>query len=729
MVFAATAAWALLSVFVLIAAALPIGVEAQLAVAVACLTIMAAIKMTGLRGPFRPVFLGLGTFVILRYVFWRATSTIPSLESPLDFVPGVLLAVAEAYCVTMMFLSLFTVARPTDRPPAPRLSADAAPTVDVFVPSYNESVEILATTLVSAKAMHYPDGKLKIFLLDDGGTDEKVGSDDPDKAAAAMARRKNLQALCADLGVQYLTREQNTHAKAGNLNNGLINSDGEFVVIFDADHAPAKEFLRETVGYFSTDDRLFLVQTPHFFLNPDPIEKNLGARGMPAENEMFYGLVQKGLDTWNAAFFCGSAAVLRRQALEQVGGFHGSSITEDAETALELHSRRWKSLYIDKPMIAGLQPETFETFIGQRSRWCRGMVQILLLKNPLLKEGLTIPQRLCYLSSSMFWLFPLSRMAFIFAPMFYIFLNLKIYVANQQEFFAYTMTYMISAMMIQSYIFGRLRWPWASDVYEYIQSVHLFRAVLSVFVDPRRPKFNVTDKGLSLKESRLSGMALPYVLIFGLVTLSMGVIAFRYAHEPASRDMLTVVGVWTLLNMFLTGIALGAVSEFRERRTTPRVETKHKAVLSFGQQSIPVLIEDMSYGGLRVRVLDQTPLPVKALGTVTMTHPLDPEAVLTVPVATAGRRAFENGRGTGLKFYGVTPDRFRMLAEVVFSDIGRVHQTRSSAYKLYGVGLGTAFFVFTCLKQIGRGCYYVAFRRERQVTGSSPEQSAERNPA
>ncbi len=111
--------------------------------------------------------------------------------------------------------------------------------------------------------------------------------------------------------------------------------------------------------------------------------------------------------------------------------------------ALELHARGWNSLYVDKPMIAGLQPETFESFIGQRSRWCRGMVQILLLKNPLFKHGLTLAQRLCYLSSSMFWLFPLSRIVFIFAPMCYIFFDMKIYVANQQEFIAYTLTYML----------------------------------------------------------------------------------------------------------------------------------------------------------------------------------------------------------------------------------------------------------------------------------------------
>ena len=175
---------------------------------------------------------------------------------------------------------------------------------------------------------------------------------------------------------------------------------------------PVREFLQRTVGYFRQDPRLFLCQTPHFFTNPDPLERNLETfQRMPSENEMFYGIIQKGLDKWNGAFFCGSAAVVRRAALDEVGGFSGITITEDCETALDLHSRGWNSCYIDKPMISGLQPETFASFIGQRSRWARGMFQIFLLKNPILKRGLSVAQKICYLSNMTYWFFPIFRLA------------------------------------------------------------------------------------------------------------------------------------------------------------------------------------------------------------------------------------------------------------------------------------------------------------------------------
>ncbi len=146
---------------------------------------------------------------------------------------------------------------------------------------------------------------------------------------------------------------------------------------------------------------MFLVQTPHFFINPDPIEKNLQTfTQMPSENEMFYRVIQRGLDYWNAAFFCGSAAVLRRKYIMEIGGISGDTITEDAETALTMHARGYNSAYIAKPMISGLQPETLGGFIGQRVRWAQGMLQIFLLKNPLVLPGLTLPQRLCYFSSA-----------------------------------------------------------------------------------------------------------------------------------------------------------------------------------------------------------------------------------------------------------------------------------------------------------------------------------------
>jgi cellulose synthase (UDP-forming) len=151
-----------------------------------------------------------------------------------------------------------------------------------------------------------------------------------------------------------------------------------------------RSFLQLTVGWFLRDPKLALVQTPHHFLSPDPFERNLDTfRHQPNEGELFYGLVQDGNDMWNAAFFCGSCAVLRRSALDDIGGFAVETVTEDAHTALRLHRKGWNSAYVRIPQAAGLATESLSAHIGQRIRWARGMAQIFRTDNPLLGKGLT----------------------------------------------------------------------------------------------------------------------------------------------------------------------------------------------------------------------------------------------------------------------------------------------------------------------------------------------------
>ncbi|AMY70308.1 cellulose synthase [Frigidibacter mobilis] len=260
------------------------------------------------------------------------------------------------------------------------------------------------------------------------------------------------------------------------------------MVVFDADHVPTRDFLARTVGYFVDDPKLFLVQTPHFFINDDPVQRNLGfSRNVPTENEMFYSKIHRGLDRWGGAFFCGSAAVLRRAALDSVGGFSGETITEDAETALDIHSRGWKSLYIDRAMVAGLQPETFASFIQQRGRWASGMMQMLILKNPLFRSGLRLSQRLCYVNSMSFWLFPLIRMAYLLVPLVYLFFGIEIFVSTYAEVMAYMLGYLAISFLVQNALFSRYRWPLVSEVFEVAQAPYLAGAIFRTVLRPAPP--------------------------------------------------------------------------------------------------------------------------------------------------------------------------------------------------------------------------------------------------
>lgn len=702
--------------------ALPVGSSTQLVLSITVLSAMVILWPFRANQTLRMTFIFLGLVIVVRYVYWRTTATLPPIADPSGFIPGVVLYAAELYCIAMMGLSVFIVADPLQRKSPPLPTVDSLPTVDVFVPTYNESIELLATTLAAARSLDYPADKLTVYLLDDGGTDQKCQQDDIEAAEAARFRRAELMSLCEDLGVHYHARERNEHAKAGNLNAGLTVSRGEFVAVFDADHAPVREFLKETIGHFSEDDQLFLVQTPHFFLNPDPIEKNLSTFGrMPSENEMFYSITQRGLDKWNAAFFCGSAAVLRRAALLEAGGFSGRTITEDCETALELHSRGWNSRYVDKPLIAGLQPETLDSFMGQRSRWCRGMIQILMLKNPLLKRGLSLPQRLCYLSTSLFWLFPLPRLIFMTAPLMYLFFGLKLYVANIEEFFAYTLTYIAISVMMQNYLYGKVRWPWVSELYEYIQSFFLAQAIFAVLLNPLKPTFNVTAKGMTLEADHVSSLARPYVIFFGLIVAGVAMTAWRYHVEPATAELTLFVGGWNVFNLFLAGAALGAIIERRERRRTHRLAISRTGTLWLGGGEVRVAIDDASIGGIRVRPLaGQTLPPLPEDEPIWFTVEPQPGRDFLPWVGMRACRASFDAKGPflGLEFGQGGLLRYQVAADLMFATgdpLQRFQMTRRTGENLVA---GTLRFLGWGISRVGE---FIRFA----LTHRGPETSAE----
>ncbi|MCC6006811.1 MAG: UDP-forming cellulose synthase catalytic subunit, partial [Rhodobacteraceae bacterium] len=459
--------WLGLMVPVLVLASTPTSNAVQALLGVVAVVAVAVLKPFARHVAARFTLLAIASVIIMRYWIWRLLETLPSVQDPFAFAAALALFVVESYAIAVFFLNAFINADPTERALPRRLAPEELPTVDILVPSYNEPSDMLAVTLAAAKHMYYPAELRTVVLCDDGGTDQRCNSPDPELAEASRARRAELQALCRDMGVMYSTRARNEHAKAGNMSAALERLNGELVVVFDADHVPSRDFLARTVGYFVENPRLFLVQTPHFFINKDPIERNLGlSQACPPENEMFYSTIHRGLDRWGGAFFCGSAAVLRRRALDEAGGFSGETITEDAETALDIHSKGWESLYLNRAMIAGLQPETFASFIQQRGRWASGMIQMLLLKNPLFRPGLGVVKRLCYLNSMSFWLFPLVRMTFLLIPLVYLFFGVEIFVSTFEEVMAYMVSYLIVIFLVQNALFSRVRWPLISEIYE-----------------------------------------------------------------------------------------------------------------------------------------------------------------------------------------------------------------------------------------------------------------------
>jgi len=641
---------ALLACFgaLLVIAAVPAPLATQAAIAVAITTILAVFTFLRAEGVLR-IFLALLVFyAVARYIVWRATDTLV-LSGPLSSSLSILLFLAELYAFLLLTLSLFVNAAPRIRRPAPMPpDRETWPTVDVVVPTYNEPLELVEATLIAARRLSYPASRLRVYMLDDGGTQARRESADPDLATAARERHEAGKAMCSALGVTYLTRADNRHAKAGNINAALPKLEGDFVLILDADHVPSPDLLERTVGYFLLDPDVFLVQTPHFLINPDPLERNLRTFDMmPSENEMFYRVVQRGLDTWEASFFCGSAAVLRRRHLDLIGGLSTSTITEDAETALELHSLGLKSVYVPHPLVAGLNPETVTGFIVQRSRWAQGMMQIFLLKNLFFRPGLTLGQRVGYLSSAIFWFFAMARLVFIVTPLLFLLGNINVIEVRLEEILAYGFPHLFGTLLLSTILFRQVRWPLVSEAYETMLAFHGTIALLKVFLKPRAPKFIVTPKAEKLERDILSPMAWPFLVLF--VALVAGEVAgIRHILTFGfGSDLMAVVVFWNTINLLGLLIVLGALYERRQIRGWPRMPKRIPSEISIDDGfPLPATLVDCSLTGALLKLSPENAAKIKQGASGRL-------RVLSVHFDTAGHLDFDVKRA-GIDTIGVS---------------------------------------------------------------------------
>ncbi len=340
---------------------------------------------------------------------------------------------------------------------------------------------------------------------------------------------------------------------------------------------PTRSFLQVSLGWFLKDPKLAMLQTPHFFFSPDPFEKNLDTfRAVPNEGELFYGLVQDGNDLWNATFFCGSCAVIRREPLLAIGGVAVETVTEDAHTALKLNRLGYNTAYLAIPQAAGLATESLSRHINQRIRWARGMAQIFRTDNPLLGKGLKWGQRICYANAMLHFFYGLPRLVFLTAPLAYLVFGAEIFHASALMIVAYVLPHLVHSSLTNSRIQGRFRHSFWNEVYETVLAWYILPPVLVALVNPKAGGFNVTDKGGIIDKQFFDWkLARPYLvlLLVNLVGIGFGV------HQLIWGDESTAVTVainltWTLYNLIITSAAVAVASETRQVRSEPRVSAK-----------------------------------------------------------------------------------------------------------------------------------------------------------
>lgn len=552
------------------------------------LILFVAYSLRGIKGRMATmIMVALSVTISSRYIWWRLTETL-NWDDPFALFLGFGLLSAEFYAWVILILGFFQTARPLERKPA-KLPADMSlwPSVDVYIPTYNEPLSVVKPTLIAALALDWPQDKLNVYLLDDG-------------------KRPEFKAFAEQVGANYLIRPNNNHAKAGNLNHAMRYTNGELIAIFDCDHIPVRSFLQMTVGWFLRDSKMCLVQTPHHFFSADPFEKNLGNFAkVPNENMLFYGLIQDGNDMWDATFFCGSCAVLRRSALDDIGGFAVETVTEDAHTALKMQRKGYRTAYINLPQAAGLATDSLSTHVGQRIRWARGMAQIFRLDNPLIGKGLSLSQRLCYLNATLHFFAGIPRIIFLTAPLAFIYFDAYIIFAPFLAILLYVVPSLIQVKITNSRIQGKWRYSFWGEVYETVLAWYILKPTTVALFAPHKGKFNVTQKGgLNEKDFYDWDISKPYLVlaILNLVGLVVGIVRL-HSGDAVQLGILLISMAWSLYNLMIIGAAISVATEARQVRKSHRIGCNFPAiVVSAKGYTIKVMVTDFSDSGVGIEL-------------------------------------------------------------------------------------------------------------------------------
>ncbi len=522
----------------------------------------------------------------VRYLIWRSMTTL-NLSDPLNGTISLMLFALEMLVLVSTGIQLFLMLNVRNRSlQAEQLQVTVIkgkfrPTVDILIPSYDEPEFILRRTIIGCQAIDYEPKT--VYLLDD-------------------TRRPHIKALTEELGCEYITRPTNEHAKAGNLNNALPQTNGELIVVFDADFVPTKNFLKRTVGFFQ-DEKFALLQTPQSFYNPDPIAHNLGLEDiLTPEEEVFYRQIQPIKDGAGSVVCSGTAFVVRRSALEEAGGFVTESLSEDYFTGIRLAAKGHHLAYLDEKLSAGLAAENIGAHITQRIRWARGTLQAFFIdSNPLTIRGLSLKQRLAHLEGLLHWFTSFSRIYFLLMPLAYAFLNVLPLQTTIEEIIYYFLPFYLVQLSVFSWLNCRSRSGLLSDVYSLVSAFPLALTVMQVMISPFSSGFKVTPKGVeSDQKIRFNWkLASPLIILFILTGISLWRCFGMTVMNPEQHSI-GLGWVWSAYNLFMLGVSLLILLDIPSQDVYQWFNLRRIVAVKFGEETIWGVTTKMSEVGLEM---------------------------------------------------------------------------------------------------------------------------------
>lgn len=536
------------------------------------------------------------------YIVWRLLFTLPLHHGVISLIWGILLWVAEAITVLETFTH-FNNVRCLKLPEMPDIPNYMYPDVDLLICTHNESAELLYKTLNGCRYLSYPDkSKVHVYLCDDQD-------------------RPEIKELTEQMGLHYFGFTGNIHAKAGNINYGLERTTSPLVAIFDADMIPTSDFLLETVPYFfakqmikengkwreRTEEELAAVQgekdlgyvqTQQSFYNPDPLQRNLYLEeNVPNEQDYFYRSVNVARTHTGSAAFAGSNTLFLRQALEDAGGLATYSITEDLATSVEILSRGYTSMAVDKELAHGLSPEDADSFIKQRQRWSRGSSQVVPNAH-FFKSKMPLRAKYNFFLSYLYWWSFPRRMIYLLSPVVYALFGIAVADVSLWNLLLIWVPYrLIYNYGMDKMTNGTISSLWSS-IMDTIQFPYLIFPVIAGTLKIPEKKFWVTPKDkVQGRNSRLRLAAPHFVFLFLTIasTIICGYQLFVVRYEGAAIAL-----YWLVSNIFALIYAILYYVGRVNARNAERINATIPVTLLPDVRKINGFTSNISEGGMSI---------------------------------------------------------------------------------------------------------------------------------
>ncbi|MCO7055280.1 glycosyltransferase family 2 protein [Pseudomonas juntendi] len=636
----------------------------------------------------RLLFGALTAALLVRYVAWRFADTLPDSRAGFATVWAYGFLFFELLGIAYTLFSIVVMCRRSDH----RHAADAgeqrlramgaeAPAVDVFICTYNEGLEVLEKTIIAAQAMDYPN--FTLWVLDD-------------------TRRDWLRDYCASMGVRYTRRDDNLHAKAGNLNNGLRQSaastNAPYILVLDADFAPQRPILLRTLGLFQ-DPEVGLVQTPQFYYNPDPIQHNLGsANSWVDEQRVFFDVFQPAKDAWNAAFCVGTSFVVRRDLVERMGGFPTGAVCEDIYTSYRLMQMGYITRWLNERLSIGLSAEGLTEYINQRGRWCLGTIQVALLRQgPLFGRGCGLNDRLHYLHGLLHWCSKPFILMMLVSPVLYWYFGIAGFYATPAAFLAFGMPALIAYWGYSTWVTGRRSLPIFTEVTQIVCALAVTATLISAAIRPFGRPFKVTAKGLDRSQTQVHWKLFGFFLALSALAQVGAITAISTASRLDGNMVFNLS--WTVLVLLYNLATLVACVDRPRLHGEERFPFARPTQLRLGTGTLGGQLVDISISGAAFEGAMAGEVPCGRRGQVWV----DKVGWLGAEVV---RR--DGSQRLGLRFVAVHEAQRRALITRLFSQANpNVASTAQPA---------TAFFTLLRRALLGEGDWRLRLvRRPRQA--------------